>query len=176
MWKSPGYALLASSVSVSVLLYTLLWEIFLWKIAIQALFVLTIGTVGEHYVSGQGFYSYSQCGRNGPFLGNVPVWIPLMWLAVVQGTLVITLLLDITGLVACVIAGLTALTVDALLIEPIMSKRMGLWEWTSVENGYFDFVPHRMKRLTAPFGNYVVWFGFVGIANYLLVALVTVFP
>jgi hypothetical protein len=163
-------------VSFSAFLYLLLWQIFLWKLTVQMLFVLTVGTVGEHYVSSQGFYHYSQCGRNGPFLGNVPIWIPLMWLTIVQGTLVMTLLLNITGLMACVIAGLTALAADSLLIEPILSKRMGLWRWTSVERGYFAFVPHRLKRLTAPFGNYVVWFGFVGIANYLLVALVTIFP
>ena len=161
---------------LALFLLYLVWGIFEIKALIQTIFVLLISTVGEHYVSSQGYYQYSQSINNGPFLGRVPLWIPLMWLTIIQGTFIFSHLLSISGLPLCVATGVTAFVADILIIEPILSAKLGLWHWTPVENGYFSFVPPQINRFTAPFGNYFVWFSFVGLANFLLIGLVTVFP
>ncbi len=144
-----------------------------WYVTIQILITLAIGGLGEHYVSGQGYYHYTNA--NGVFVGRVPTWVPFMWVFVVQGTLITALTLGLKGFSAVTGSGILGLLLDSLILEPYLSKSKGLWQWTRVDSGYFDFVPTNLNRFYAPVGNYVVWLFFPIIMNWLLQCLVFMF-
>lgn len=132
---------------------------FEWAVAIQVFVILVIATAGEHRVSGEGYYRYTPV--NGLFLGNVPLWVPFLWVFTCQSALVVAILIGFPSLAAAFCAGLIGLLVDLLLVEPLLSRgTYALWYWTSVHDGYFSFIPEKMNRFAAPIGNYIVWFGF----------------
>ena len=127
------------------------------------LFIFAISTAGEHYVSGKGYYRYTE--SNGYFIGRVPLWIPLMWVAIIQYALLVGSILNSNPIITIALSGLICLTLDSLFIEPYLCKKKQLWQWTDVDSGYFSFLPHSMNRFTAPPGNYIVWLLFPLIAN-----------
>lgn len=126
-----------------------------------------IGTFGEHLISSQGYYHYTEL--NGFFFGKVASWIPFMWLFAIQGLFLIGILLGLDGISASVLAGTMGASVDLALIEPYCSKKKSLWIWKSVANGYFRFVPQKVNRFTAPPGNYIVWYMFPLLMGLLIV-------
>jgi uncharacterized membrane protein len=132
----------------------------------QAAVVLITAAIGEHIVSGKGYYSYTS--RNGVFVGRVPLWIPFMWVSLVQGTLLLSLIGGLTGITAVYVSSLICFLADFLIMEPYLCSRKNLWVWKEVEGGYFDFIPESMNRFTAPPGNYIVWFIFPFIQNIVL--------
>jgi hypothetical protein len=138
--------------------------------------------MGENYVVKKGYYSYSP--ENEPFIDSVPIWIIPLWLFMIQFTalcghaiglgyvdIIVTTGIRFGGVAVCIFSGLVCFLIDFLLIEPYFSRKSGLWIWTSVENGYFGFVPREFNKFTAPLGNYLVWFGFPITANYIVVVL-----
>ena len=133
---------------------------------IQLLLIMIIATAGEHYVSGKGYYHYTE--KNGLFFGRVPLWIPLMWVAVIQGSFSLLLILGFGSTEAIALSGVICASLDFYLIEPLLSRKIGMWLWNSVERGYFGFVPSRVNRFTAPLGNYITWMIFPVILNGLL--------
>ncbi|TFF96460.1 carotenoid biosynthesis protein [Candidatus Thorarchaeota archaeon] len=140
---------------------------FEWAVAIQVFVTLVIAAVGEHRVSGEGYYQYKEL--NGVFLGNVPVWIPFMWVFVCQTCLIISLVVGFQSLAAAICAGITGLVIDLIVIEPILSRGpYALWHWSPVTDGYFSFLPSHLNRFAAPFGNYIVWFFFPFLMSLLL--------
>jgi hypothetical protein len=153
-----------------------------WIAIIQIGFIIVVTIVGENYISEKGYYSYSP--ENQHFLGNVPIWIIPMWVFLIQSTALLAHYLglgqiDIVippdirygGIVVSLFSGFTCFLLDFLIIEPYFSRRRGLWTWKSVENGYFRFISKEESNFTAPLGNYLVWFGFPIIANYIVVVL-----
>ncbi|TFF91365.1 carotenoid biosynthesis protein [Candidatus Thorarchaeota archaeon] len=136
----------------------LLWLIYGTSAGIQACVTLLIALAGEHYVSGQGYYHYTS--KNGLFIGRVPLWIPFMWVAVVQLVSLVPILLGVPDHGICIVAGLLGCSLDLYLVEPVLCKIQRLWNWTPVKNGYFSFIPSQLNRFVAPIGNYFVWFLF----------------
>ncbi len=154
-----GFAVTSLFAGLSVGTSYLLGLRFDWAVAIQVLVILAIAGIGEHRVSGEGYYRYKDV--NGLFLGNVPLWIPFLWVFVCQASLVVALAIGFRSLAAAVCAGAIGLIVDLLVVEPILSRGpFALWSWTPVQDGYFGFVPSRFNRFAAPVGNYIVWFVF----------------
>ena len=141
----------------------MLWSFAGWRVLPQAGCVLIMATIGEHHVSGKGYYLYTP--KNGIFIGRVPLWIPFMWVSVVQGALLLCLLAGFQGLAAVYVSGLICSLADFLFIEPYLCSRENFWEWKTVEGGYFDFIPDNLNRFTAPPGNYIAWFAFPFILN-----------
>lgn len=137
----------------------------------QSIFVMSVAWLGEHYVSGKGYYYYTP--YNGLFLGRVPTWIPFMWVVVIQGGLLLFLFVGLDGFAAAIGSGLFCALMDLAFIEPYLSARKSFWHWTPVTNGYFAFIPEAVDRFTAPPGNYIVWFIFPVILNALLILSVT---
>ncbi|MFW9967896.1 MAG: hypothetical protein ACFFEA_12155 [Candidatus Thorarchaeota archaeon] len=133
----------------------------------QSLTVMFVAWLGEHYVSGKGYYYYTP--YNGLFVGRVPTWIPLMWVFVVQGGLLLFLSFGFAGVSAAVASGIFCALLDLAFIEPYLSARKTLWHWTPVHAGYFAFIPSKANRFTAPPGNYIVWFVFPALLNVLLI-------
>ena len=146
------------------------------------MFVAIISILGENYVIRKGYYSYSP--KNGPCIGNVPMWIVPLWLFTLQVTALLGHALGLGyvdiiippnirygGVVVCLFSGSLCFLLDFLIIEPLFSRKLGLWIWTSVENGYFGFVSEEFNKFTAPAGNYLVWFGFPIISGYIAVVL-----
>ena len=127
------------------------------------LFILAVSTAGEHYVSGKGYYRYTK--SNDHFVGRVPLWIPLMWVAIIQYALLVGWILNSNPIITITLSGLICLTLDSLFIEPYLCKKKQLWQWTNVDSGYFSFLPSSINRFTAPPGNYIVWLLFPLIAN-----------
>ncbi|MGV9170216.1 MAG: carotenoid biosynthesis protein [Promethearchaeia archaeon] len=127
-------------------------------VGIQIMVTLAVATIGEHYVSGEGYYHYTS--TNGIFIGRVPIWIPFMWLVIVQSAYLIPSVLGMSGITSIISAGIIGLLCDMAFVEPVLCRIGGLWKWTPVSNGYFSFVPSMLNRLIAPFGNYFVWFVF----------------
>ncbi len=157
---SVAFLLLGASTSY------MLWEVFGWPVFIQVVFVLSVATAGEHYVSGKGYYHYTPA--NGLFVGRVPFWIPLMWLFAVQASLLVSLPGHSMGLVPPVSSGFVCMAVDLLFVEPYLCAQKELWQWAPVERGYFSFIPESLDRFTAPPGNYIVWFVFPVVSNLVL--------
>lgn len=171
MRRVISYPLLLVFLISSIILEHLLWPIYGWRLIVQIQFVLLVSTLGENIVSSQGYYRYARKAVNGPFARNVPMWIPLMWLTVVHSTFLLSLLIGVDELTAAMLSGVIASSIDWAIIEPLMSRQLGLWKWKKVEKGYFHFIPKEFNRFTAPFGNYLTWFIFVGVANFLLISL-----
>ncbi|NHJ14295.1 MAG: carotenoid biosynthesis protein [Candidatus Thorarchaeota archaeon] len=139
----------------------------------QSIVVMTAAWMGEHYVSGKGYYYYTP--YNGLFLGRVPTWIPFMWVVVIQGGLLLFLFVGFHGFAAAIASGLFCGLIDLAFIEPYLSARKSFWHWTPVSNGYFAFIPEQADRFTAPPGNYIVWFVFPVVLNALLILSVMIF-
>jgi hypothetical protein len=171
--KVLGFFLTILFASLGAVTSYILWYDVGWYVIIQILVTLAIGGFGEHYVSGQGYYHYTTV--NGVFVGRVPTWIPFMWVFVVQAALVTALSIGLKGFSAVGGSGIFGLLLDFLILEPYLSKSKGLWQWTQVKSGYFDFVPTNLNRFYAPVGNYVVWLLFPCIMNWLLLCLAFVF-
>ena len=150
----------------------LMWSIFGWSILLQLLLIFAIASAGESFVSSQGYYHYTRQERNGPFVKNVPIWIVFLWIFFIQSSLLFSLSLGFTGIQAATMSGMIACLIDFLLLEPLLSRNMELWRWTSVRRGYFAFIPAKFNRFTAPPGNYIAWMLFPVIANALLVFVI----
>ena len=156
--------MLASSITSSFL-----WATYGQVVGCQILLTLLIASVGEHIVSGQGYYYYTR--KNGIFVGLVPVWIPFMWVFAVQISMITALAGGLTGFMAAVGAGIVGMLADLTFVEPLMCRMRRLWVWKSVERGYFSFIPRELNRFTAPPGNYIVWFLFPFLMNLFLVLI-----
>jgi uncharacterized membrane protein len=144
----------------------LLWQVFAYRVIFQIIAILGISALGEHIVSGKGYYHYTE--RNGVFIGRVPVWIPFMWLSVVQSSALLALYFGADGVHIILVSGLLTFIGDFILLEPLFSRQLGFWHWTPVENGYFSWIPTSVNRFTAPIGNYLVWIVFPLLTNAIL--------
>jgi len=151
----------------------LLWTEFQWRVGVQVLVIILVASIGEHYVSGKGYYHYTPV--NGLFVGRVPVWIPFMWIVFCHVGFLLALGGGLTEAPAYLSAGMFGLLTDFAAVEPVASRMKGLWLWKPVNNGYFGFVPPQVNRFTAPIGNYLVWFGFPVLASWLLGGLAVLF-
>jgi len=158
-----GGVLTSVFLALSFVVCNLLWSFVGWYVYPQAVIILIIAALGEHYVSGKGYYSYSL--QNGYFVGRVPLWIPFLWIFMVQSTLLITLMAGLSGIQAVYFSGIICMFCDLLVIEPFLCSQKRFWEWTTVERGYFRFIPAEFNRFTAPPGNYIVWFLFPFLLN-----------
>lgn len=176
MFKVYELVLVTIFVVLSALSSYLLWITMGWRVSVQVVIIMIVGAVGEHYISGQGYYYYTKSKHNGFFIGRVPLWIPFMWVFVVQGALVISLAVGLPAVGAIVASGLLCLVLDLVVIEPVLSRKRALWAWTSVEGGYLGFIPSQIDRFTAPPGNYLVWLIFPIITNWVLYGLLILFP
>lgn len=154
----------------------LLWPIVGWRVVIQISIIMSIAVAGEHYISGRGYYYYTKVKHNGFFVGRVPVWIPFMWVFVVQGAFAFSLMMGLLMIESLLCSGLLCLTLDLIIIEPLLSRKRALWAWTPVEDGYFGFLPSQLDRFTAPPGNYLVWLVFPIITNWCLYIMTIIFP
>jgi hypothetical protein len=166
--KVQNFLFLVVFVSLSTITSNILWNSYSWRILPQMLLIILIALVGEHLVSSQGYYYYTRHERNGPFLRNIPMWIIFLWIFLIQASYIVSLLIGLNGLSACLFSGWFASLIDFLFLEPLMSRMMGLWLWTPVEKGYFGFIPSRFNRFTAPPGNYITWLLFPILANCFL--------
>lgn len=155
-----------SSICFGTLTSYVLWHFFSYRVFLQIIAVLTISALGEHIVSGKGYYHYTE--RNGLFIGRVPIWIPFMWVSVVQASALLALYLGAAGVDIILVSGLLTFFGDFVFLEPVFSNQLGFWKWTPVENGYFSRVPDSLKKFTAPFGNYIVWTFFPVFTNMIL--------
>jgi hypothetical protein len=160
---------------LSILTSYLLWTIVGWRVVAQVSIIMIVGAIGEHYISGQGYYYYTKSKHNGFFVGRVPLWIPFMWVFVVQGAFIIPLMLEISIIAAIITSGLLCFLLDLIVIEPVLSRERSLWAWTPVEKGYLGFLPSQLDRFTAPPGNYLVWFIFPVVTNTVLYGLMIFF-
>ena len=136
--------------------------------------ILLVAGLGEHHVSGKGYYHYTR--SNGFFLGRVPVWIPLMWVFVVQASLIVPYLFGVNLIIATLISGVLCVAFDLVVVEPILCRMQKLWSWTPVDAGYFTIIPEQLDRFTAPPGNYLVWLFFPILMNFTLFSAGFVFP
>jgi len=146
---------------------SVLWNAYGFPVILQTVLILLIAAAGEHIISGKGYYHYTN--MNGIFVGRVPAWIPLMWVTAIQGTFLLTLVAGIESTTAIALSGIICASLDLYFIEPLLSRKLGMWRWTSVTRGYFSFIPRRINRFTAPFGNYLTWLFFPIAMNWLLV-------
>ncbi|MFX1262470.1 MAG: hypothetical protein ACFFAZ_10305 [Promethearchaeota archaeon] len=137
-----------------------------WSALAQLAGIILVAAMGESYVSSQGYYEYPRIHSNGPFIRNVPIWIPFLWIFSIQAAFLTGLIFGLSGLEACVLSGLLASVFDLLFLEPYFSRQKELWIWYSVRNGYFRFLPSQLDRFTAPPGNYLVWLIFPILMNY----------
>ncbi len=151
----------------------MLWTEFEWRVGVQVLVIMLIAGVGEHHVSGKGYYHYTSA--NGHFVGRVPVWIPFMWVFACHAGFLLSMAGGLTEGPNYLGAGVFVLLTDFAVVEPVFSRIKGLWLWKPVSSGYFGFVPPHMNRFTAPIGNYLVWFGFPVLASWFLGGLGVLF-
>ncbi|MFW9847996.1 MAG: hypothetical protein ACFFF4_02585 [Candidatus Thorarchaeota archaeon] len=158
MNRRNGILLTYIFISLGFVTSSFLWGVYGWIISIQVILILSIGFLGEHVVSGQGYYHYTEL--NGILVGKVASWIPFMWLFIIQGLFIAGLFFGLDGISSSFFTGTTGALIDLILIEPYCSRKKSLWIWKRVENGYFSFVPSKLNRFTAPAGNYVVWYLF----------------
>jgi hypothetical protein len=143
-----------------------MWHYVGWSVVVQLLGIILIAVFGESIVSSQGYYQYPKKDLNGPFIRNVPIWIPFLWIFSIQTAFLTGLVFGLTGLQACLLSGLLAVIFDLTVLEPYLSRHVELWIWSPVEKGYFRFIPKELDRFTAPPGNYVVWLAFPILMNY----------
>jgi hypothetical protein len=147
-----------------------------WSALVQLAGIILVAAIGESYVSSQGYYEYPRIHSNGPFIRNVPIWIPFLWIFSIQTAFLTGLIFGSSGLEACVLSGLLALVFDLVFLEPFFSRQKELWIWYSVQNGYFRFIPSQLDRFTAPPGNYLVWLIFPILMNYGTILLSMMVP
>jgi len=143
-----------------------LWHVYGFPALLQTVAIVLVAAGGEHFVSGKGYYHYTHI--NGVFIGRVPAWIPLLWVAVIQSSLIVPLMVGTSMIEAITISGLLCFSLDFYLLEPLLSRKLGMWRWTAVERGYFRFIPKQVNRFTAPFGNYLTWLIFPIVLNSFL--------
>lgn len=155
---------------IAAITSTILWNVFNFPAILQTVAILLIAAFGEHLVSGKGYYHYTN--MNGIFFGRVPAWIPLMWVSAIQGTLLLPLMFGLGSAEAIALSGVICASLDLYFIEPLLSRKLGMWRWTSVKRGYFSFIPPQVNRFTAPFGNYLTWLIFPIVMNGFLGFLV----
>lgn len=165
---TSGFFVLASITSYMI------FQIFSLILFVQLFVILLVAALGEHYVSGKGYYHYSQ--TNGLFIGRVPTWIPLMWVFFVQASFIVPYLFGIHIIIAVLISGVLCAAFDLIVVEPILCRMKKLWSWTTVDEGYFDFVPEQLDRFTAPPGNYVTWLIFPILMNWSLLTAGVILP
>lgn len=170
-----NFYLLVLFVVLAALTSSIMWDLFGWRMLPHMFLVLSVAVIGENLVSSQGYYHYTQQDTNGPFVRNMPIWIIFLWVFCVQASLLIPLSLGLGGFSAILASGILASIGDFLFFEPYLSRRKELWRWTSVENGYFEFIPSKLNRFTAPPGNYITWLVFPILANCFLAFLMVFF-
>ena len=144
----------------------LMWSYIGWSVIVQLAGIVGIAVFGESFVSSQGYYQYPKNHNNGPFIRNVPIWIPFLWIWSIQSSFLFGLTLGLTGIQAVVLSGILAAVFDLVFLEPYFSRRKELWVWDSVADGYFKFIPKQLDRFTAPPGNYITWLVFPIVINY----------
>lgn len=166
MSKKIGIILTLLFAILALITSTMLRYQFGDSVLVQLVTILLIAAIGEHYVSGKGYYHYTK--MNGLFVGRVPIWIPLMWVVVIQGSFALLLAFGLRSADAVALSGVICSSLDFYLIEPLLSRKIGMWLWNSVEHGYFRFIPPRINRFTAPVGNYITWMFFPVILNSFL--------
>ncbi len=166
MSRKHGILLSGTFIALGSMTSHHLWLQFDWYVSIQIILILIVATFGEHYVSGKGYYYYTD--RNGVFIGRVASWIPFMWVFAIQLFLIVPLLCGFGLMESLLISGSLGLFIDLVFVEPYFSKKKNYWIWNSVNEGYFSFIPYQFNRFTAPPGNYIVWYGFPIIMNLLL--------
>ncbi|MCK4280014.1 MAG: hypothetical protein KAW94_05520, partial [Candidatus Thorarchaeota archaeon] len=105
MSKIFGHILTAILVVLATSTTYLLWTMAGWRVGVQIAAVLIVGAIGEHYISGQGYYYYTKSKTNGFFVGRVPLWIPFMWVFTVQGTLLFSLMMGLPAAEAILSSG-----------------------------------------------------------------------
>ena len=169
MSRNNGLALTLLFGLLAMITTTALWNSFGPITIIQTVAILTVATVGEHLVSGKGYYHYTT--MNGVFVGRVPTWIPLMWIVVIQGAFLISMMFSTRTMDAIALSGILCASLDLYILEPLLSRKLGMWRWTSVDDGLFSFIPKSVNRFTAPFGNYLTWLIFPIILNLFLICL-----
>ncbi len=133
----------------------------------SALFLIIITAVaffGENIVSGMGYYTYR---RVWPFYQNIPFFIVPFWIAFItlsnigSAFVVMSLGLDprTNGiLTTAFLTGGACFILDLLFIEPYLCRKKGYWMW-KMKKSILTKINHR-NNLTAPIGNYIVWFLF----------------
>ena len=152
-----------------------MWHLFGWLMLPQLVLIFIIASLGENIVSSQGYYHYTRQERNGPFIRNVPIWIVFLWIFFIQGSLLFSFAIGLTGVQAATVSGLIACIIDFLFLEPLLSRHFELWRWNPTRKGYFYFIPARLNRFTAPPGNYVTWILFPMVANtFLMILMLTI--
>lgn len=143
-----------------------MWIYIGWSVLVQLAGIVVIAVFGENLVSSQGYYQYPKSYSNGPFIRNVPVWIPFLWIWSIQSSFLFCLAFGLSGIHAAIISGILAAVFDLIFLEPYFSRHRELWIWDSVADGYFKFIPKQMNRFTAPPGNYITWLIFPILVNY----------
>ena len=166
MSKNIGLVLTVLFGILAVATSSLLFHSYGFPAYIQTIAILFVAAAGEHFVSGKGYYHYTHI--NGVFIGRVPTWIPLLWVTVIQGSLIFPMILGINLIDAISISGLLCVSLDFYILEPLLSRKLGMWRWTAVKQGYFKFIPKQVNRFTAPFGNYLTWLIFPVVLNAFL--------
>lgn len=166
-------ALFALLASLSTLV---MWYYVGWSVLFQLVGIVLVALFGESFVSSQGYYEYPKKDDNGPFFRNVPVWIPFLWIFSVQASFLIGLVFGLPAIQACILSGILAVAFDLVFLEPYFSSHRELWIWSSVEDGYFKFVPTKLDVFTAPPGNYFTWLIFPILVNLGTVLLLMIIP
>ncbi|TFG28513.1 hypothetical protein EU528_11105 [Candidatus Thorarchaeota archaeon] len=144
----------------------LMWNYIGWSVLVQLAGIILVALFGESFVSSQGYYQYPKTHDNGPFIRNVPFWIPFLWIWSIQSSFLTGLIFGLSILEAAILSGIFAAVFDLLFLEPYFSRHKELWIWDCVADGYFKFIPKQLDRFTAPPGNYITWLIFPIIVNY----------
>ena len=147
-----------------------------WSVLVQLAGIIMVAVFGESLVSSQGYYQYPKKNDNGPFIRNVPIWIPFLWIFSIQTSFLTGLVFGLSGIQAAVLSGILAVVFDLVFLEPYFSRRKELWIWDSVADGYFKFIPKQLDRFTAPPGNYITWLFFPIVMNYGTILMSMIFP
>ncbi len=109
----------------------LLWNIVGWASAVQAGFIVTVSVLGENHVSGLGYYRYSEA--NCCLINRVPIWIPFMWITVIQGTLPVISSYQTFNWMKILTSGIMCTLIELSFVVPCLCRRRMLWSWSQVE-------------------------------------------
>ncbi|MHA1421317.1 MAG: hypothetical protein ACTSSD_04395 [Candidatus Thorarchaeota archaeon] len=161
---------------LSVLSTFLMWNYMGWSVLVQIAGIILVAVFGESLVSSQGYYQYPKKESNGPFIRNVPIWIPFLWIFSIQMSFLTGLVFGLSGIQAVVLSGILAVVFDLVILEPYFSRNKELWIWDSVSDGYFKFIPKQLDRFTAPPGNYITWLFFPIVMNYGTILMSMIIP
>ena len=158
--------ILAAFTLLSILSSLLMWNYVGWSVLVQIGGIMLVAVFGENLVSSQGYYQYPRKDDNGPFIRDVPLWIPFLWIWSIQSSFLAGLAFGLPGIQAAILSGIFAVIFDLVILEPYFSRHKELWIWDSVADGYFKFIPKQLDRFTAPPGNYITWLVFPIVMNY----------